>query len=306
MTTRAANIARLTPNSRVSFDDLTHSYLLDGELYLMGVTSLMKKHGLSANYANISEEVLAKAAERGTKGHKAIEDFCKGKTKGRPNAVVKAFKALNLPVMESEFLISDNEMVASMIDLMLEDYTIIDIKFTSKLHTEALQWQLSIYANILENYYGVKVPKVYALHFDKKNKASLVEIQRLPREQVEDLFRAEREGRIYQPLPTAQAAADKAVQKLYDVTKYIESLKERIKEVEAEKEALQTEFLQQMEKTGTKSIVTDFCRITYVAESSREGIDTKLLKAEQPQVYEQYKKYTIVKPSVRITITKND
>ena len=299
-------MTKLTPNTRVSFDDLTHSYLLDNNFYLMGVTSLMKKHGLSPNYSNISDEVLAKAAERGSKGHKKIELYCKGKSKGRPNAVVRAFKALNLPVMESEFLVSDNEMIASMIDLLLEDYTIIDIKFTSKLHIEALQWQLSIYANLLENTYGIKVPKVYALHFDKKNKASLVEIQRLPREQVEDLFRAEREGRIYQHLPTTPTNADKAVQKLYDITKYIEDLKERIKDIEKEKEALQQEFLIQMEKTGTKSIVTDFCKITYVAESSREGIDTKQLKAEQPQIYEQYKKYTIIKPSVRITIAKND
>lgn len=299
-------MTRLTPNTRVSFDDLTHSYLLDNNFYLMGVTSLMKKHGLSPNYSNIKDEVLAYAAKRGSKGHKDIELYCKGRRKGRPNAVIKAFKSLNLPVLESEFLVSDNEMIASMIDLLLEDYTIIDIKFTSKLHTEAVQWQLSIYANLLENTYGIKVPKVCALHFDKKNKASLVEIQRLPREQIEDLFRAEREGRIYQYLPTTPINADKAVQKLYELTQYIEDLKARIKGVEKEKEVLQQEFLSQMEKTGTKSIVTDFCKITYVGESIREGVDTKLLKAEQPEIFEQYKKLTIVKPSVRISTNNKD
>lgn len=296
---------KLEPNSRVNFDDLTHSYLLDNELYLMGVTSLMKKHKLSADYSNIPKEVLAIAAERGSKGHKWIEEYCKFGKRGNAN-IIKEFKKLNLKVLENEFLISDNEMIASMIDILLEDYSIVDIKFTSQLHIPALEWQLSIYANLLEDYYGIKVPKVYALHFNKANKASLVEIQRLPREQVEELFQAEREGRIYSPVPVEQPNADKAVQKLYEVTKYIENLKERIKIAEQEHKQLQQEFLEQMEATHTKSIVTGFCRITYIPESNREGIDTKLLKEEQPQIYEQYKKYTIVKPSVRITIKQDD
>lgn len=297
---------RLKPNKRVKFYDLTHSYLLDSVFYLMGVTELMKKHHLSADYTNIDEETMEKARERGTKGHKEIEAFCKKKMKGRPSAVVKAFKALNLDVLESEFLISDNEMVASQIDLILSDYSIIDIKFTSKLHIEPLQWQLSIYAYLLEMNYKIKVPKVYALHFNKQNNPSLVEIQRLPDAQVAALFQAEREGRIYEPLPIPQTNADKAVLELHRVTTHIDSLKRQIKEAEEQKLALQNAFLEQMEQTGVKSIVTDFCKITYVAESTREGVDAKLLKAEQPQIYEQYKKLTILKPSVRITITEKN
>ena len=68
-------MSALKPNKRIIFNGITHTYLLDGEFYLMGVTSLMKKHGLSADYANIDEETLQKAAERGAKGHKEIENF---------------------------------------------------------------------------------------------------------------------------------------------------------------------------------------------------------------------------------------
>lgn len=297
---------KLKPNSRVKFYNITHSYLLDSVFYLMGVTELMKKHHLSADYTNIDEEKMEKARERGTKGHKEIELYCKGKLKGKPSAVVKAFKELNLKVLESEFLISDNEMIASQIDLILEDYSVVDIKFASQLHIRPLQWQLSIYAYLLELNYNIKVPKVYALHYDKQDKASLVEIQRLPNSQVEELLQAEREGRIYEDLPATPTAADKAVMELHSITTFIEGLKSQIKEAEAKKNELQEAFLKQMEETGTKSIITDFCRITYIAESQREGVDTKLLKAEQPEIFEQYKKITIVKPSVRITTTDKD
>lgn len=295
---------KLKPNTRVKFDDLTHSYLLDGEIYLTGVTSLMKKHKLAADYSGVDEETLEKKKERGTKGHKEIENYIKG-IKYKPTTVTKSFKALNLNVMESEFLISDNEMVASMIDIILDDYSIVDIKFTAQLHVKALQWQLSIYAYLLELNYNIKVPKIYALHFDKQNKASLIEIERLYDGEVSELFRAESEGRIYEPLPAPATTADKAVMELHSVATYIENLKQRIKEAESKKQELQEAFLQQMEETGTKSIITDFCKITYVAESCREGIDTKLLKDQMPQVFEQFKKVTIIKPSVRITLTKN-
>lgn len=296
----------LTPNTRVTFEDITHSYLLDNQFYLMGVTSLMKKHGLSANYTNVDEERLEIARERGSKGHRVIEKYCKGKLK-RHTAVSKAFAALKLDVLESEFLVSDNEMIASQIDLILKDYTVIDIKFTSELHIKALQWQLSIYAYLLEQTYNIKVPKVYALHFDKQNKPSLVEIQRLDDSYVEALFRAEKEGYILDQsslVPTANA--DKAVMELHKVTTYIENLKQRIKEAEKEKEELQNAFLQKMEETGTKSIVTDFCKITYVASSTRNGIDSKRLKEEMPDIYEEYKTTTVIKPSIRITINKDN
>lgn len=296
---------KLIPTTRVDYDDLTHSYLLDGEFYLMGVTSLMKKHGLSPNYSNLNPAVLEKAAERGTKGHKWIEEYCK-KGKRANSKIIKEFKKFNLKVLKNEFLISDEQIVASMIDIILEDYSIIDIKFTSQLHTKAVQWQLSIYAYLLEWYYGIKVPKLYALHYNKENEASLIEIDRLPNAQVLELFQAEREGRIYEELPTPTASSDKAVMELWNITNYIDGLKKQIKEAEERQKALQDAFLEKMEESGTKSIVTDFCKITYVAASTREGVDSKLLKAEKPELFEQYKKITTVKPSVRITITKQD
>lgn len=294
---------KLKPNSRVKFYRTTHTYLMDNAYVLMGVTELMKKHGLSADYSKVSDKKLDVARERGSQGHKEIEYYCKGKLKDKSSKVIKEFQSLNLKVLESEFLISDHEIVASQIDLILDDYSVVDIKFTSELHIKPLQWQLSIYAYLLEKNYNIKVPKIYALHYNKQDKASLVEIQRLDDYLVEALFRAEKQGEIFEPLPFATTSADKAVMELHSITSHIDGLKKQIKEAEEQKERLQNAFLQEMEKTGVKSIVTEFCKITYIAESYREGIDSKLLKDKEPHIYEQYKKVTTVKPSVRITIT---
>ena len=46
------------------FNPETHTYTLDGEEYI-SVTRLMKKHGLSPDYSNVSEETLQAAAAKG-------------------------------------------------------------------------------------------------------------------------------------------------------------------------------------------------------------------------------------------------
>ena len=70
----------LTRSNRVYFDATSHSYLLDGETLLMGVTELMKKHGLGADYSGIPEATLRKAAEEGTAIHQEIEAYDNGES----------------------------------------------------------------------------------------------------------------------------------------------------------------------------------------------------------------------------------
>ena len=67
----------LNHNTSVFFEPLTHVYLL-GDKELIGVTALMEKHGLGADYSGISQDVLEKAAAEGTAIHKEIEDYDNG------------------------------------------------------------------------------------------------------------------------------------------------------------------------------------------------------------------------------------
>ena len=61
---------QLANNTRIFFDETSHTYLLDDDKILIGVTSLMKKFGLSPDYSGIPEATLKKAAEEGTAIHK--------------------------------------------------------------------------------------------------------------------------------------------------------------------------------------------------------------------------------------------
>lgn len=57
-----------------------------------------------------------------------------------------------------------------------------------------------------------------------------------------------------------------------------------------------------MEASGTKSFENDFVKLTYIAPSSRTGIDMDKLKLLHPEIVEEFKKVTPVKASVRIKI----
>ena len=67
----------LTHYNKVTFDPISHSYLY-GDTLLMGVTGLMKKHSLGADYSDIPEWRLREAAEQGTAIHEEIEQYDDG------------------------------------------------------------------------------------------------------------------------------------------------------------------------------------------------------------------------------------
>lgn len=289
-------------NSFVFFDDITHSYLTDSGAFLIGVTSLMRKHGLSPDYTDIPEKVLQKAAAKGSKIHKDIEMYCKGEAV-ESTAELKAFKALNLPVVANEYLISDNEMIASSIDIVLDDYSLVDIKTTSQLHIEPLSWQLSIYAYLFELQNPVlKVNKLYGLHL-RGSKAKMVEVERKPNEEIEKLFQCERDGVIFTPAKRELAQTTESVLlQLKDASSLVGSLKAQLKLAEDTEKALKQYLIAEMEKGALKSLENDFVKVTYVAPSERESIDKDRLKEKYPDIYEEYRKVSPVGASVRIKI----
>ena len=49
---------RLKQNKKVFFSDILHCYINDKDEELIGVTSLMRKYGLGADYSDIPQDVL--------------------------------------------------------------------------------------------------------------------------------------------------------------------------------------------------------------------------------------------------------
>ena len=133
---------------RVFFEPTSHSYVLDGETLLMGVTSLMKKHGLSPDYSGIPEATLRKAAEEGTAIHKEIQDYENG-ISVLASDLISEYKKLGLKFIASEYQVTDYETVASAIDGIYEGskkkkVKLVDFKTTQKYHRRSLEWQLGI------------------------------------------------------------------------------------------------------------------------------------------------------------------
>ena len=124
-----------------------------------------------------------------------------GDVMGQVTVAVKAavdnYAALGLPVLASEYLVSDGTDFASMIDkvLRVDDNTVdlVDLKTTSILHENALKNQLSIYAYLFEKQNpGMKVRNLYGLHIQKNNQVSLVKVDRMSDASIETLMNNER------------------------------------------------------------------------------------------------------------------
>lgn len=300
----------LNQNTRVSYEDITHSYLLDGEIYLMGVTSLMKKYSLTPNYEGIPADVLQKAAERGSKVHKDIEDYCNGRAVAMTKEL-KAFIGCGVKAIANEYLVSDNEIVASSIDIVADagdsKVNLIDIKTTSALHLEPLSWQLSIYAFLfkLQNP-DIEIAGLYGLHI-KAGKANLVQVPRKPEDEIIDLLFCEREGLPFTPKAEELSITQKnALCELQGITDSIALIKLSLKEAEEKKKSVEKYILEQMELEGRKTLENGPIKVTYIAPYIREGVDAKKLQEVMPEIYERYKKITNIGVSIKITIKKDE
>ena len=73
----------------------------------------------------------------------------------------------------------------------------------------------------------------------------------------------------------------------------------QVKKRESELKAM---ILEEMEKNGVIQIDSGDLLISYVPATDRESLDTKLLKEECPDVYNEYVKISEVKSSVRVKV----
>lgn len=287
----------------IRFDEVNHKYY-DGEKELISVTTLMRKHGLAPDYSSVSQEVLNKKAERGTLIHKEIENFNKegivGFTKECNEFAGYTF-INNVKVISSEQIVH-NDIVAGTLDLIL-DYgngflTIADIKTTATLHKEAVSWQLSIYAYLVND---PRVIKGQAYHFNKDGELKVVDIPLKPMEEVEKLMEAERNGFELYHLPQIELDEEQ-IATIKEATAIIEKAKAEQKSAEDRLTAVKESLLVAMQENGVKKFQSDNLTITYVDEVEKVTIDSARLKKEMPEIAEQYSKKTIQKASVRITL----
>ena len=169
--------------SAVIFNEVDHTYNYLGS-YLSGVTSLLHRTLFADKYNGISTEVLAKAAAYGHNIHEQIELVdTLGVTSETPavQAYLQMKQELNLTTLANEYLVSDEQYIASSIDVIFDDLTLADVKTTSRLDMEYLSWQLSMYAYLFEMQNPrLKVPRLLAIWLPKPQygKPNIVEVPR--------------------------------------------------------------------------------------------------------------------------------
>lgn len=312
---------KLKENKKVHFDDLTHSYFC-GDVELVGVTTLMKHQGLSPDYSGIDEHVLAHAAARGSAIHQTLEDYDNGVPVVQPRVVddneggtltidtskdLKAYNGLGLKVIASEYLVSDNKTVASSIDKVLETDEVDtvdlgDVKTTSTLHTDALTWQLSIYAFLFElQNKGLRVRNLYGIHV-RDGKARMQQVRRIEADIIKKLIKCEANGEKFEADETIpelslilqQDEISTLVADEVELSKFeaaVKAIKERIDE---RKNRIYTYMLD----NGIKELRCEGGSYKFKAPTTRAGLNTSLFKAEHPDLAEKYATSTVVKGSV--------
>ena len=302
----------LQSNNKVWFEQLTHTYWV-GDKELSGLTGLMKKHSLSPDYSNIPKAVLNAAAEKGSQIHKLLQEYDEGNSILAEPLVEEYRKALDeagLKHVASEYLVSDNEIVATFIDKVYDTgipglVDLADVKTTVKVHARALAWQLGANVVLFERQNpGLKVRNVFCIHIDKDTRKlkGFVPVTPVSAEEVDALLQAEREGRIYIDLheePSAELVLTDAELTAY-VTQQneIARLKEQIKSIEETLKGLDKRVLNYMTENNLETLEGGGGVFKVKKAYERTTIDTERLKKMQPGIYEQYKKTTTVQASL--------
>ena len=300
---------KLVKNEKVFFSEEAHIYLNENGDELIGVTSLMRKHGLGADYSGIPESTLRRAAEEGTALHKEIEDYETGQAV-LISPLIQEYQKLGLKCVSVEYLVSDDTTVASSIDGVYEGtkkntVILVDYKSTQKLHTHALEAQLSIYKVLFERQNPkIKVEGLYCLHLDKKTKKikGFYPVKDLGSEWVDELIACEREGRVFVDMTEQPQASlvlsDEEITEVVTKAARVDELKATVKVLEDALKAYYDKVCDYMVANNLTELATDGGKFLLRKASTRSQIDKAKLEKIAPELVTQCSKTVNVAASV--------
>lgn len=287
----------------VLFDQDNHTYTNTetGEMY-RGITSTLIHRLFPDKYSGIPQNILERAARKGSVVHEDIElhemvGTAPATEEGRNYVRLKEDNQLRF--LESEYTVSDLKHYATNIDAIYKvDETQVDLadfKTTSKLDKESLSWQLSICACFFEqNNPHISVRKLYGIWL-RGEIAELVEVKRHTAEEVQTLIRADLNDLPFGYTPQLPDY-------IRDNEMLLTSLAKRIKALTEEYDSVKAQVLEQMLKHKDKSFDTGNLLITVMKPSTRESFDSKKFKEEHSDLYNQYIKTSQTKESLKLTL----
>ena len=286
----------------VKFNKEKHEYSNDGKI-LISVTQLLKKHGLSTDFSNVDKDLLNAKAERGRMIHEEVEKYIKKRDIGFTSELMGYIDLITkheLVPAKAEVRVSDGFIAGTTdqwgYDTKNNQFYIGDVKTGSVINYNEVRWQLSLYDYLLPEK-ACKTPrKLYCFHLTDSPR--MISVDPVPREEIERLLECERKGEIYkQEVVATEDRLAQLVQLKYDM----DELELRKKEIDRQMSEITDTVKDLMRNKGIKTFENDLVKITYVAPTTRESIDSKKLKAELPDIAAKYTKTSEVKDSVRIT-----
>lgn len=300
----------LKQNFGVKYDPVDHTYTNAEGLELSGITGIIKQFICPNAYADVPAEVLECARIRGTKLHTLLELYANGAEElviEEDKEVIDNFNAMALALedytcLASEYVVSNNELIASPIDLLALDYdgnlVIIDLKTTSALNIDFVTWQLNFYRYFLELQTGLKTDNMQALHVTR-GKAKFVKVQKIANEHLDYmLFCAYNFTEFKNPL---QVEEDK-ITKLETIYREKKALEEQIKALEEQEEQIKAEVIAEMKANAVKTHESPTIRVTYKSAGTSTRFDAKSLEAENEEIYKKYLKTSTTKESLTIKL----
>lgn len=308
--------------SRVVFDEIEHTYTLDGK-QLSGITGILHKYICPDKYAGISDETLNKAAERGHEVHSQVQMIIEGFGYANPAPEVDAFFDLmkGTYFVASEYLVSDDHHFASSIDIVDSELNLYDIKTTSVLDKEYLSWQLSIYAYLFElQNPTLKVKELFGAHLigEKKDddgritrraEAKIVKIARIDDAIIADLLCAAADDLPWSNPLVAMAEdrqrefAEQNADALARFREAEQSFAEKVAEYkrqEQEQKELRAGMLTLMAAYGVTKFVGEHLTLTVTKATTKKVVDTDRLKADG--LYDSYTKDSPVSESLKVKV----
>lgn len=301
---------KLNYNDDVTFYEDNHTYVNKAGNLLSGVTPILNKL-FPLKYANIPAHILAKASEYGT----LIHSKCQTQDMFNSEAdcielenYIKIKEEFNLVPIENEYLVSDNEHIATMIDNVYTSgglCVIADIKTTSVIDREALAWQTSIGAYLFElQNPHIKVQEIAGIWL-RKERFEYVPLNRIDDEIIKSLIDAYlNELEFVNPLKKGLEEIAE-LDEIEDIEKTISEMKEQMSELEARKSTLLSLVESEMQVSNAKKLDTDRLTITIVAPSQNVSFDSKKYLADNPDLdVSKYEKKTNRKGYLKLTLKK--
>lgn len=296
--------------SPIIFDPEAHEYLLIGEDFTStvysGVTSILSEVLFPNKYKDVGDDVLARAAARGTRIHELCQASDTIPTDRREgdeqyDAEVTNYELLKasngLTMIANEYLVSrDDWGVASQIDCVDSEGNLYDIKTTYRLDTEYVSWQLSFYAEMFEAQNPtLKAGKLYAIWL-RGTESKLVEVPRKTPEQVEQVIKAWQAGE------TLTTAEGDDIDRLVAIEEQIAILKDSLSELETKRTQALEPIQARMIEDGVKSVDNPHIKITLVADSTSTRFDSKRFKADHSDLFEEYSTETTRAGYIKTTL----